>query len=61
MNNKVWRKYRQGNHKTEPTTEVLTTPSILSGVAPVIVDLITIYDSDPEGTDTAVLIVDETM
>jgi len=38
----------------------LKTPLILSGVAPVIVDLITIYDSDPEGIDISILIVDET-
>jgi hypothetical protein len=33
----------------------------LGTLAPVIVDLITIYDSDPVGIDTAVLVVNETM
>jgi len=49
-----------GKTETEPTNEISTTPLILSGVALVIVDLIIICDSDPEGTDVVAHIVNET-
>jgi hypothetical protein len=49
----------RGEPETELAVAISTNPSVLRGVAPVIVDLITIYDSDPEDVDTAVPILNE--
>jgi hypothetical protein len=48
-----------GQPKHEPTTVILTSSSILSGVAPMIVDQMIIYDDESEDIDTTVPIFNE--
>jgi hypothetical protein len=59
MNNKVQREHIDKRTKIEPTIIISINPSILREVAPFIVDLITIYDSDKEEVDTVVPILNE--
>jgi hypothetical protein len=48
-----------GAPRTELATTMSTNPLVLRGVAPFIVDLIMIYDSDLEEVDTVVHIINE--
>jgi hypothetical protein len=52
-------KVQVGKPELEPTNAILTTSSILSGVAPMIVDIIRIYGDDSEDIDTTIPIFNE--